>query len=80
MYKSHFQSNDCQEKAIYKKFSNKFTKLKALSKQKYYETSLKESVGQRQKLKKLGSCFAHYNPESIILRKACLIVLIYKVI
>jgi len=26
-YKSHFQSNDCQEKAIYKKFSNKLTKL-----------------------------------------------------
>jgi len=34
---------DCQENAIYKNFSNKLTKLKALSKQKYYET-LKESV------------------------------------
>ena len=43
MFKSHFINGNQSNKTYFKKYSNKLTKINAMSKQLYYSTKLQES-------------------------------------
>jgi len=49
MFKTDYLSNDQTKKSYYKKFSNKLNKLKTFSKKMFYDTKLKENIGNPQK-------------------------------
>ena len=50
MFKSHFFANDENKKSLFKKYANKLTKIKTLSKRNYYTFKIKEDQDNPRKV------------------------------
>ena len=62
MFKSHFLNGNESNKTCFKKYSNKLTKIKAMSKQLYYLTKLQQSQNEPRGMWKIicsASCLDH---------------------
>ena len=50
MFKSHFLNGDTDKQSFFKKYANKLTKIKALSKKLYFASKIKENQNHPRKM------------------------------
>ena len=62
MYKTHFLSGNSAQKELYKRFSNKLTKMKTRAKRNYFENELQNHSGNPKKLGKFLNHFYQTSP------------------